>query len=1242
MSAASPIARPANGVPQEPTISGLLGRMKLRAPSDLFIHQKIRGWIEFRHPPLGTIDQNSASKFITVSALLLHRLARAFERREAAPQRKPRKQLPPFSKLLQSTVKVTESVKKEIQFVGSDVMKALQVVSPSPTVAEVANACLGILSQNDYHCKELFRAFQEASGKDPSAFDEADAVFFGVFTVQALQALRAQAISTYEFAYDFEMIYRTCSRDDCFQKCMNALSPGSNSVEGAFATDTEARNICWKLARLLSLLEDCEAWYNCSTKFNRRNRILILAASIIITANIGKVVENVEVGGKALSAQKATIPEEEDFVGLVTTPANALLEFLTKNTDDDLPCISSIESRIKKVCKLITGLGIGGAMPGNLGSLTSGSVLSRSLLSKMLPTSEYHILLCNYRTVIATLEMHTQKKLGIGMTAKKSSGQETNVRTVMVDVLFFFPMAIGEPWGINRDAPMITTKILCLGANCKQPEYQKGSVAIVMEMDPKVRAKKRKMELKNPKVPDSTPTATKKTKKISFGEVQSMKRPKKVSHQSQNGKKETSVSTLLRTTMKKSRGESKTPFINDLSELNEWTLSILSVSIIKPTDTLLTYLGENDRTRGDGSSCLQDVIVPVLNRGALRIQNAIFSSSNFNSDTMLTTLSVGKKDGQVYVNGAVDNNVQLCASIIGLYYYSLEAMIQAQMERMDLLGSFGSQLQSRPFHRALLACCYSCVLKGVGMNKNLQMNGNGDMSIQSLTDCTETDPYTFLKVIEAFCRALIATKESNKLQNGSPIIAGLPVILHKYVQKLEGQLIDSVLWNTPVNAEVSGQKYFTLAIQTMKNLPGAWPPDILEPMLPEEMFDLDSEVSKSGGVRFKPSFGSSSEANFLSFVLRKLLKVAFFRIQAICATLNLSNEAALHTQILVAFRYLLRSHISVFNDRHVDQLLLCTIYGVCRVMNIQPKISFSEVIDAYLTIREEDQGERVCRIIIRHVKLASPGNESRTDQEAVGNIIVFYNSVYVPKMQNYFLGSKALKKAAALYKGSYKNEGRFKSNPISKTSSVVSVLDKQSGRTSDAMVVDAPPVATQTMQSTSSGRSKSGPTESSTKNIAQNSLPNKPEILPNGHETNQIIVDLTNGPTKAHSNTQAENGSKVSTTLGQNSSPAGAIDSNPKESTTDFSRDRSNPHSSTIANDTKEVALSTKHDENSKASDEVDHRKGNGEVEGSDGPNRAVSLEKILNGATKGGPQITGETNTINGTSNMSTSGSSS
>jgi len=310
----------------------------------------------------------------------------------------------------------------------------------------------------------------------------------------------------------------------------------------------------------------------------------------------------------------------------------------------------------------------------------------------------------------------------------------------------------------------------------------------------------------------------------------------------------------------------------------------------------------------------------------------------------------------------------------------------------------------------------------------------------------------FLKVIEAFTRALIATKESAPKQLASPIVSGLPLILYKHAQKIESQMIDSVLWNTLTRSEPSSQTCFTLSIKTMKSLPGAWPPDILEPMLPEEIMDIEGDSTKSDEVRYKPSFGSSSEANFLSFVLRKLLKCIFFRIRAMCAALNLPNESTLQTQILVAFRYILRHHISMFNDRHVDQLLLCTIYGVCRVMKIQPKMSFGKVIDAYFTVRGEDQGDRACRIIVRHVKLSNPGNGSRAPLQGVGNIVSFYNTVFIPKMQKYFLASKSLKKSTEIYEKSCKKREIPKENQISpnKSSAVASVATTKDSQATSA------------------------------------------------------------------------------------------------------------------------------------------------------------------------------------------------
>ena len=1121
---ASPNGRPAHGIPAPGSKTAeLLGHMKLRATSDPVVHQKISLWVAHQKAP----TQIHPSKVVACrisSTLLLQRLVRAFENRLSSslngvkktkvskPNKLPKK-LPALSVLMQRKVKVTQLVKQAVQFVGSDVLKVLQVANPSPTVADVANFCLTILNDEN-KIKEFYRIFSDASGKDPSTVDEPSSIFFGVFALQALQSLRAQAISTYEFSHDFEMIYRACYQDDNFQICMHELNPVMNAFEpmgsASFAPDTEARNICWKLARLLALKYDHQNKSNPEAKDHRRNHIMLSATSIIIAANIGKSVKNGEITNAIVSEQKGIIPDSEDFVALVATPVSGLLNFLAKNTSQNqgITPISNadIYSHVMETCKMISYLGIGQRVTSGMASSNS-----KSLLAKAFSPSNHQILVRDYQNIIKTLVTETQKYLKVNVT-NQAAGELVSVRTGIVDVLLFFPMVIGEPWGIHRDAPMITSKMLCLGEHLKPSDPLKDSVAVVMKMHPRPKVVKRKVASTIPNIPDSIQTANKKAKIISL--IESPKKiQKKTSQKPIHIEKDASTLSTPRTPINLKRGRIEAPFIDDSSELNEWTLSILSLSVIKPTDTLLTYLGEIDRTQGDGASCLQDVIVPALNRGALRIQSAIRSTSNLNSETMATKLSVGRRDGQVYVNGAVDKNIQLCASIVGFYYYSLEAIIQDQMERMDFLGSFGSQLQSRPFHRALLACCYSSILKGVGMNQKLRMKGtNEKISVQVLLDCTESDPYTFLKVVEAFSRAVTATKEATLPQNGSPIVAGLPVILYKHVQKIEAQLIDSVLWSMPMTSEASVPLSFSRAIKTMKSLPGAWPPDILEPMLPEEIVDLESDSSKNTEVRYKASFGSSSEANFLSFVLRKLLKFTFFRIRAMCAALDLSNEGGLHTQILVAFRYLLRRHISVFSDRHVDQLLMCTIYGVCRVMKIKPVISFGKVIDAYFSVRAQDQGDRACRIIVRHVKLDSAGKGSRSNSQVVGNIVVFYNTVYIPKMQKYFLGSKSLKETTALYQQTCGKEGMLDNNDTSeKKVPADTAPDKSSNSTTDAVFAGNSTVATQTSQSTSS-MARSAAVGQGEKNISQND-----SLDASSEKGNFIAVDLENKPTSLNS-----------------------------------------------------------------------------------------------------------------------------
>jgi len=1041
----------------------LLTYMKLRSSNDINVHEKISEWVELQQLPSRIPSSQSVTCRIA-SALLLQRLVRAFEQRlnssvddskkkkgsnaspskvsninafgssdaipnggrndfskkSNQPSKSPAKTKPlaDLNVLMQRKVKVTRLVQQAVQFVGSDVLKVLQVLAHSLTVSDVATACLTILKDVS-RIKSFYRIFAASSGKDPLTVDQASSVFFGVFALQALQSLRAQATSSFQLAHDFDWMYRTCYQHQNFQACMDALNPITvgNAVAPSFAPDTEARNICWKIARVLVLKLDYESKSDPETKDHRRNHILSSAASIVLAANMGKSMMAPTTNGKITEAtsgsaslgagkldslpaakrHKASTSNEIDFVSLVGGPVSDLLHFLSKNTYNSQGITpiykADIRSHLEKICTMINQLPV--VIKAASNTVTSRSTNLPPLLSKTFAPAKLHFVLNNYRSIIHTLVMDTQKELKINTAANSNhvanSGSGTSARTGIVNVLLLFPMVIGEPWGIHRDAPIIASKTLCLGEYKKPSLQAKDSVAVVMKLKPKQVARK-------PVAGTSESPAI--TKKITTDPIEiimidapppATRPPKEV------------------------KTDIVPPVINDSTELNEWTLSILSLSVVRPSDSLLTYLGEHDRMQGNGSSCLEDVIVPVLNRGVQRIQGALRSFSNAVSEDITTKLTVGRRDGQVYVNGKVDHSIQLCASVVGFYYHSLEAIIHDQMNRMEFLGTFDSLLQSGSFHRALLACCYTCVLKGVCSTQKLHMNKNyKNITVQILMDTIESNPFTFLKVVEALCRALIGTNESSNKQLGSPIVAGIPIILQTHIQKIESQLVDSLVWNSQSSTK-KAEASLVSTIKTMKSLPGAWPPDVLEPILPEEIINGEGKPAEMNGIRYKPSFGASSEANFFSFLLRKLLKCAFSRIQAISAALNMSNETLVHTQILVAFRYLLRHHITIFNERHVDQLLLCSVYGVCRMMKVQPEITFAKIIDAYLAIRGEEQGERACRLIVRHIKLASSENENRNDVNVVGNLVVFYNQLYVPMMQKYFLGSRSLKQSSTMY-----------------------------------------------------------------------------------------------------------------------------------------------------------------------------------------------------------------------------------
>lgn len=463
--------------------------------------------------------------------------------------------------------------------------------------------------------------------------------------------------------------------------------------------------------------------------------------------------------------------------------------------------------------------------------------------------------------------------------------------------------------------------------------------------------------------------------------------------------------------------------IRETMELNEWTANILSISQVFPRTRLMLYLEASDdesvkrkRRRKDGvmeevilGGGWRTVITPLLNRAIGRLIGDISAPGDASTTTQESRVYVSEEDGSVVINGSEDDvDVRLVKALVALYYQSLEAMLYQETARLKS-ASHPKLIMSQVFHRAVLTCACVCLLKGLSFSSALAIDAKYlDLDLSCIQQITESCPYTYLKVSEPFARALKLYKTSGPNYQ-SPTVLGLPRVLQRQLSQCEVLVIDSLLWSQ--DRDYSMDLVVIDIIADIKSLPNkyagsSWPPQVLEPTLPEEIADagtrsrFKSELSRA---RLKPP-----DHVYFEYIIRKMLKIAFFRITALCNELSIPPEYPVASQVWIAFRYLLREKIELLYDRHVDQLLLCSLYGVCKIMNLEPDLSFSRIIGAYTKVRGSELGERTCNRLFRQIKLSSYLKQS-TDER--GDIIKFYNILFVPALKNHLLMSKSLKEA---------------------------------------------------------------------------------------------------------------------------------------------------------------------------------------------------------------------------------------
>lgn len=165
-----------------------------------------------------------------------------------------------------------------------------------------------------------------------------------------------------------------------------------------------------------------------------------------------------------------------------------------------------------------------------------------------------------------------------------------------------------------------------------------------------------------------------------------------------------------------------------------------------------------------------------------------------------------------------------------------------------------------------------------------------------------------------------------------------------------------------------------------------------------------------------PNIGS------LKLVLRKFYELAYPRMYNLCCELGLRDEDLLK-KIWTIFEHSIAKETELMRDRHLDQILMCAIYVFNRVTKLDK--TFTDIMKFYRTQPQaESHVYRSVLISRRCNRKRDSENPSETSapipqgparpgdlagrstshgNEERGDIIKFYNTVYVVKMQAFSL-----------------------------------------------------------------------------------------------------------------------------------------------------------------------------------------------------------------------------------------------
>lgn len=262
--------------------------------------------------------------------------------------------------------------------------------------------------------------------------------------------------------------------------------------------------------------------------------------------------------------------------------------------------------------------------------------------------------------------------------------------------------------------------------------------------------------------------------------------------------------------------------------------------------------------------------------GTVQPTNALSELLICHSDTIIDDLKARlNRMKEIFCTKMMPNGQDRFHIAEALYYRLLENIINSERKTH---GRFDLFINDDLFNTTLITLCLEIVLFAYSLHKKLP----------TLLECFNLEAFHFYKLIEVAIR-------NNKDYFTNDMI--------KHLKAIEEQCLDSLVW-------VTGSTLWEMIDEQNGKLPASQEADV--------PINTDSP-------------NSQTTPKSLKLFCRKFYQLAHLRLKDLCKNLQFTNNTDLLQKIWTLFQYAITDHITLMKDRHLDQILMCCVYVLCKI-----------------------------------------------------------------------------------------------------------------------------------------------------------------------------------------------------------------------------------------------------------------------------------------------------------------------